>query len=49
MLADAGFDGDGVEALYLIPPIRQHGKLIDAVRKARADPASAAWLDSFLG
>jgi hypothetical protein len=49
MLADAGFDGDGVGALDLIPPIRRHGKLIDAVRKARADLVSAARLDGLFG
>ncbi|OGO25900.1 MAG: hypothetical protein A2Y54_09585, partial [Chloroflexi bacterium RBG_16_51_16] len=32
MLADAGFDGDDVEELDLIPPIRRHGKLVDPAR-----------------
>jgi hypothetical protein len=33
----------------LIPPIRRHGKLIDAVRKARADLVSVARLDGLFG
>ena len=49
MLADAGFDGDRVEALDLIPPIRRHGKLVDPARKARADLVSAARLDGLFG
>jgi hypothetical protein len=49
MLADAGFDGDGVEATDLIPPIRRHGKLVEPTRKARADLVSAARLDGLFG
>ena len=49
MLADAGFDGDSVEATDLIPPIRRHGKLVDPSRKARADLVSAARLDGLFG
>lgn len=49
MLADAGFDGDKVENLDLIPPIRRHGKLVDPARKARADLVSAARLDGLFG
>lgn len=49
MLADAGFDGERVEALDLIPPIRRHGKLVDPSRKARADLVSAARLDGLFG
>ncbi len=48
MLAD-GFDGDGVEATDLIPPIRRHGKLVEPARKARADLVSAARLDGWFG
>ncbi len=48
MLAD-GFDGDGVEATDLIPPIRRHGKLIEPTRKDRADLVSAARLDGLFG
>lgn len=49
MLADAGFDGEGVEALDLIPPIRRHGKLVNPARKARADLVSAARLEGWFG
>ena len=49
MLADAGFDAQGLHPLDIIPPIRRGGKLIDPERKARADLVSTARLDGLFG
>lgn len=49
MLADSGFDGQHVNDLDIIPPIRKHGKLVDPTRKARADLVSQARLDGLYG
>jgi len=49
MLADGGFDGRGVQGGDLIPPVRRHGKLSAAERRARADLVSAARLDGIYG
>jgi hypothetical protein len=49
MLADAGFDGQTVQAGDLIPPIRRGGNLVDPDRKARADLVAAARLDGLFG
>lgn len=49
MLADAGFDTQGLSPLDIIPPIRRHGKLVDPTRKARADLVAAARLDGLFG
>lgn len=48
-VADAGFDAQGVTDLDLIPPIRRFGKLVDPLRKARADLVAAARLDGLFG
>jgi transposase len=49
MLADAGFDGPGVQEGDVIPPVRRHGKVVAAERKARADLVAAARLDGLYG
>jgi len=49
MIADTGFDGQGVKEGDLIPPERRHGKLISPERKARAELVSAARLDGIYG
>lgn len=49
MLADAGFDGRGVRARDLIPPIRRGGNLVDPERIARAELVAAARLDGLYG
>lgn len=49
MLADAGFDGRGVEEGDVIPPIRRHGQVMAPKRKARADLVAAARLDGVYG
>lgn len=49
LLAEAGFDAQGVSRLDLVPPIRRHGKLVDPRRKARADLVAAARLDGLYG
>lgn len=49
MLADAGFDGRGVTARDLIPPIRRGGNLVDAERIARAELVAAGRLDGLYG
>jgi hypothetical protein len=49
MLADAGFDGPGVQEGDLVPPVRRHGNVVAAERKARADLVGAARLDGLYG
>ncbi len=49
LLADSGFDGQGVGARDLIPPIRRGGNLVAAARVARAELVAAARLDGLLG
>ncbi|MEW6505088.1 MAG: transposase [Chloroflexota bacterium] len=49
MLADAGFDGKTVQEGDLIPPVRRHGKLTDADRKARAELVDQTRLDGLFG
>ncbi len=49
MLADAGFDGQGVTERDLIPPIRRGGNLVDPERIARAELVAAARLDGLFG
>lgn len=49
MMADSGFDGQGVQPGDLIPPVRRGGNLLDPGRKARADLVAAARLDGLYG
>lgn len=49
LLADAGFDGRGVQRGELIPPVRRHGQVVSPQRKARAELVSAARLDGIYG
>jgi hypothetical protein len=51
MVADAGFDGRGVQQGDLIPPIRRGrgAHVVDPARKARADLVSQARLDGVYG
>jgi hypothetical protein len=49
LLADSGFDGQGVGARDLIPPIRRGGNLVAAGRIARAELVAAARLDGLFG
>jgi hypothetical protein len=51
MLADAGFDGRGVEEGDLVPPIRRGrgGRVVDPARKARAALVAQARLDGVYG
>lgn len=49
MLADAGFDGRGVEPGDLIPPVRRSGHMADPRRQARAEQVDAARLDGIYG
>ena len=49
MIANAGFDGQQVQEGDLIPPIRRNGKLVDPLRKARADLVAAVRLDGLYG
>lgn len=49
LLGDRGFDGHTLRPGDLVPPIRHRGKLLDPVRRARADLVSAARLDGVYG
>jgi hypothetical protein len=51
MLADAGFDGRGVQEGDLVPPIRRGrgAHVVDPARRARADLVSQARLDGVYG
>lgn len=49
LLADTGFDGRGVQANDVIPPMRRHGKITDPERRAQADWVSAARLEGLFG
>jgi len=49
LLADTGFDGRGVQANDVIPPMRRHGKITAPERCAQADRVAAARLDGLFG
>lgn len=49
VLADAGFDGEGVQEGDLIPPVRRHGKIVAPERRARAELVAVARLDGLYG
>lgn len=49
VLADRGYDGKGVIATDLVPPIRRNGKIKDPKRRAKADQVSQARLDGLYG
>lgn len=53
LLADAGFDSKGVQALDIIPPIRRGpgkgGRLVDTGRRARVELVAQARLDGLYG
>lgn len=49
LLADSGFDNHTPRPDDLIPPKRRHGKIVDPLRKERADLVSQARLDGLCG